>query len=267
MDASGDQVARAFVEARRQSQILSDYPGARPLDLASAYRIQDQAILLDGRDVIGWKVGRINSPLDGEYKSNRLAGPTFFDTVISAENGEKPEMPIHVGGFAAVEAEFMLHVRAGWHAAPVDLPAAAALIDDVRIGIEIASSPYPGINADGPLVTISDFGNNSGLVLGPRLPDWADRDLNAIQVTMTVDGVQIAQASAATMLDGPYGAVRFLLGNLVERGLGIGEPLWISTGAVTGVHEVTLGQRAAAFFDGIGSVGCQIVAMTPRREN
>lgn len=264
MDASGDDVARAFVEARRQSRILTDYPGQRPLDLASAYRIQDRAIQLDGREVIGWKVGRINSPLSGEYKSDRLAGPTFFDTVIPAENGEKPDMPIHAGGFAAVEAEFMLHVRPGWHEVPADLAAAAALIDDVRIGIEIASSPYPGINTDGPLVTISDFGNNSGLVLGPRIADWAERDLSAIQVTMTIDGVQIAQASAATMLDGPFGAVRFLLGNLVERGIGIGVPLWISTGAVTGVHEVTLGQRAAAFFDGVGSVGCRIVAMEPR---
>ncbi|MBO9575335.1 MAG: 2-keto-4-pentenoate hydratase [Sphingobium sp.] len=264
MDASGDQVAQAFVEARRRAEALSDFPGERPRDLAQAYRIQDRAITLDGRSVVGWKVGRINPPLDAQLGRNRLAGPTFADTVVSGENGVEPAMPIYAEGFAAVEAEFMLHVREGWKDAPDDPTAAAALVDDVRIGLEIASSPYPGINSDGPLVTISDFGNNSGLVLGPRIDDWAARDLNAIMVTMIVDGVQIGQATAASMLDGPFGAVCFLLGNLAERGVDVGAPLWISTGAVTGVHEVTLGQRAGAFFDGIGSVRCRIGEMTPR---
>ncbi len=264
MAADGEQVAKAFVEARRRAEALSAYPGDKPDDLAAAYQIQDRALALDGRTVAGWKVGRINPPLDAQFGRNRLAGPTFVDTVIPGEDGAEPDMPIYAGGFAAVEAEFMLHVREGWSVPPADHAAAAALIDEVRIGIEIASSPYAGINTDGPLVTISDFGNNSGLVLGPRIADWTTRDLNAITVTMVLDGVQIGQASAATMLDGPFGAVCFLLGNLAERGIGIGEPLWISTGAVTGVHEVTLGQRAAAFFDGIGSVRCRIGAMTPR---
>lgn len=264
MDASGEHVAKAFVDARRRAEALSDFPGERPRDLAQAYRVQDHAIAFDGRSVVGWKVGRINPPLDEQLGRNRLAGPTFVDTVVAGENGSEPEMPIYAGGFAAVEAEFMLHVREGWSAAPTDHAGAAALIDDVRIGIEIASSPYVGINTDGPLVTISDFGNNSGLVLGPRISDWTARDLNAIKVTMVVDGVQIGQATAASMLDGPFGAVCFLLGNLVERGIDVGAPLWISTGAVTGVHEVTLGQRAEAFFDGIGSVRCRIGAMAPR---
>lgn len=264
MDARGERVAQAFVDARRRAEALPHFPGQRPGDLAGAYRIQDRAIALDGRKVVGWKVGRINPPLDAKFGCNRLAGPTFADTVVLGENGLEPDMPIYAGGFAAVEAEFMLHVRAGWTAAPAEPQAAATLVDDVRIGLEIASSPYPGINADGPLVTISDFGNNSGLVLGPRIADWTARDLNAIKVTMVVDGVQIGQATAATMLDGPFGAVCFLLGNLVERGVDVGAPLWISTGAVTGVHEVTLGQRAGAFFDGIGSVRCRIGAMVPR---
>ena len=264
MSVSGEEIAQAFVLARRRAEALHDYPGVRPADLSAAYDIQDRAIALDGRTVVGWKVGRINAPLDDQLGRNRLAGPTFVDTVISGEDGTEPEMPIYEGGFAAVEAEFMLHVPAGWSKPPADPAAAAALVDDVRIGIEIASSPYPGINTDGPLVTISDFGNNSGLVLGPRIADWAEQDLNAITVTMVVDGVQIGQATAASMLDGPFGAVCFLLGNLAERGIGIGEPLWISTGAVTGVHEVTLGQRAAAFFDGVGSVHCRIGAMASR---
>ena len=89
-------------------------------------------------------------------------------------------------------------------------------IDDVRLGIEIASSPYPRINADGPAVTASDFGNNFGLVLGPRVANWRATDLSAIEVSSEIDGRIVGAGTAASMLDGPFGAVRFLLANLAE---------------------------------------------------
>src|SRR3546814_1847543 len=54
---------------------------------------------------------------------------------------------------------------------------ATAHIDMVHLGIEIASSPLPTINDLGPTVTISDFGNNNGLVIGPAIADWRGADI------------------------------------------------------------------------------------------
>jgi 2-keto-4-pentenoate hydratase len=80
-----------------------------------------------------------------------------------------------------VEAEFMLHVAVGFTGpVPQDDAATLAILDDVRIGIEIASSPYPRINLDGPPVTVSDFGNNYGMILGPVVANWRETDLCAI---------------------------------------------------------------------------------------
>jgi 2-keto-4-pentenoate hydratase len=83
---------------------------------------------------------------------------------------------IYRGGFGAAEAEFLF--RVGSIPAPdkttFTLSEAADLIDAVFIGIEVASSPFPGINALGPLVTISDFGNNNGLIIGEEIPDWRE---------------------------------------------------------------------------------------------
>lgn len=256
---TADAIAAAFVAARRAARALPAYPGERPADLATAYRIQDRAIALDGRAVVGWKVGRINPPDDARLGTNRLAGPIFAGTAVDAASGGLPVMPVFGAGFAAGEAELLLHVGAGHHhVQPQDNEATKALIDEVRLGIEVASSPYPGINADGPLVTASDFGNNAGLVLGAPLPGWRETDLCAIPVRTEIDGALIGAATAATMLDGPYGAVRFLLANLDARGIDYSAGIWISTGAITGVHPVRPGQLIKATFGTFGSVECRL---------
>jgi 2-keto-4-pentenoate hydratase len=254
-------VAQAFVAARRDAQVLEAYPGPPPRDLLAAYSIQDQAIRLDGRPIAGWKVGRINPPDDARLGANRIAGPIFANTVFSPEAGETPDMPVFEPGFAAAEAEFLLHVAAGaTRAMPRDDEETRRRIDEVRLGIEIASSPYPRINADGPAVTASDFGNNFGLVLGPRVPDWRAIDLSAVEVTTAIGGRIVGAGTAAAMLDGPFGAVRFLLANLAERGIDTSAGLWVSTGAITGVHPVHAGEAVTARFGGLGEVSCRIVA-------
>ncbi|MBA16389.1 MAG: 2-keto-4-pentenoate hydratase [Sphingomonas sp.] len=257
-----NDVAQAFVDARRTASALPDYPGTRPLNLAAAYAIQDRAIAIAGRTIAGWKVGRINAPDDTRLGSDRLAGPIYADSVIDlqqADGAQIPAMPVFADGFAAAEAEFMLRLK---------IPATAPLpgndadtlewIDDVRIGIEIASSPYPRINDDGPCVTVSDHGNNAGLVLGASIADWRTRDLNSIQVETEIDGQVVGSANTATMLDGPLGAVRFLLRNLIERGISPQSGWWVSSGAVTGVHPAAPGQRVIARFADIGELSCTI---------
>lgn len=133
-------------------------------------------------------------------------------------------------------------------------------VDEIRIGIEIASSPYAGINRDGPCVTISDHGNNAGLVLGELVDRSHWGDLAAITVALDVEGVNVGQASVATMLDGPFGAVRFLLANLESRGISPEAGWWISSGAITGVHDVKIGDATKARFEGIGEIATTIAA-------
>lgn len=254
-------VADAFVAARRAATALACFPGERPDTLADAYRIQDCALAIDGREVVGWKVGKINPPADARLGANRLVGPIFRDAVTEASAGENPDMPVFAGGFAAAEAEMLLHVAAGWNGAiPGNDDETCAILDDVRIGIEIASSPYPGINADGPTVTVSDYGNNAGMVIGAPIAGWDRVDLCAIPVRTRIEGEVVGEATAATMLDGPLGAVRFLLANLRARGIDTSRGLWVSSGAITGVHPVTIGQQVTAEFDGHGAVHCRVAA-------
>lgn len=251
-------IAKAFVDARGSRSALDRYPGQPPSSLVDAYAVQDAALDMWSEPVGGWKVGRINPPLDARLGANRLAGPVPASRIIEA--GKDAAMTIIDGGFAAGEAEFMVRLapQSRNTALPTDDGETLEWIDGVRIGVEIAASPYPGINADGPCVTISDHGNNLGLVLGQDVARAVWSSLGDVEIQSFVGSTLVGRANASTMLDGPLGAVRFLLANLAQRGIAPQPGWWVSTGAVTGVHELKPGQTYRAVFAGIGEVACRV---------
>lgn len=256
-DQNFDQIAQSFVAARRAGTVLETYPGTFPADLNAAYRVQDQAISLYGGTIGGWKVGRINPLVEGQ---ERLAGPIFTDSIVH-EQSAPVAMPVFAG-FAAAEAEFLLRIGTAPDPAKrsYTIADAVALLDAVHIGIEIASSPFVGINDHGPIATISDFGNNNGLVIGAAIEDWRDQDLNAWLVELDINGQPIGSKTAATMLDGPLGAARFLFELMADRGIPLAPGQWISSGAVTGVHPVAVGDNVEVRFGGKLTSRCIIAA-------
>jgi 2-keto-4-pentenoate hydratase len=252
------RVAEAFVSARRDGRALPDYPGRIPDTLDRAYSVQDAAIGLRDAPIGGWKVGRINPPQQGY---DRLAGPIFVDRIVRADH-RPPVMSIFRGGFGAAESEFLLRVGTAPDPGQKHFThdQAAALIDAIHIGIEVASSPFPRINQLGPTVTISDFGNNNGLVVGQPIDGWRDQDYEHWPVELRINGEVAGSGKATDMLDGPIGAARFLFELLATRGILLQPGQWISSGAVTGVHPVVAGDRVEARFDGRLSVQCTIEA-------
>jgi len=257
------QIAGRFLAARRAAAGLADYPGAFPQSLDAAYKVQDEAIAAWGRTVIGWKVGRVNPPLSDELGADRLAGPIFAQR--SAAPGDLPQMPVFAKGFAAGEAEFLLRVGAAPPAGKTrfTLDEAAALIDAVHIGIEIASSPLGAINEIGPIAVVSDFGNNNGLVVGPEIADWRGSGFEHWPVILTIDGEEAGRGSASAFPDGAIGSARFLFELLARRGIAIAPGQWISSGAVGGVHDARVGQVVEARFGTLAPIGCRLVAAEP----
>jgi 2-keto-4-pentenoate hydratase len=175
------------------------------------------------------------------------------------------DFPVYDGGFAAVEAEYVF--RIGCDAAAGKLAwtreEAAALVGAVHLGIETAGSPLASINALGPPVIISDFGNNHGLILGPEIaggPGRADADLAC---ETFIDGASIGRATAAGIPGGPLESLRFLLENTAARGRPLRAGQLVSTGAVTGVHEIAIGQTCRVAFAGDGEIVCRAVRAKP----
>ena len=260
------EIAGHFLSARRSAGGLADYPGDFPTTLDHAYAVQDEAIAAWGRPVLGWKVGRINAPLDERFGADRLAGPIFASQEIDGD-GHVPEMPVFAEGFAAGECEFLLRIGRTPTAGKTrfTLGEAADLIETVHVGIEIASSPLGSINALGPIAVISDFGNNNGLVIGPEIPDWRSSGFEQWPVTLRIDGVVAGSGTASQFPDGAIGAARFLFELMAKRGIRLEPNQWISSGAVGGVHDAKAAQIVEACFDDRYTISCKLKPARPEQ--
>lgn len=263
-DYGAAAIADCFLNARRAASGLPDYPGELPATLDQAYAIQDRAISGWGKPVIGWKVGRVLPPLSDQFGTDRLAGPIFDSETVRAD-GSIPEMAVFAKGFAAGEAEFLLRIGgtppAGKRSFTLD--EAADLIDAVHVGIEIASSPLGAINALGPIAVVSDFGNNNGLVIGREIQNWRSSGFEEWLVSTMIDGVEIGTGRASSFPSGAIGSARFLFELMARREIELQPGQWISSGAVTGVHDARPGQSVEARFADGYTVRCALKAASP----
>ena len=260
-----DPVAQEFVAARLEARALGAFPGEIPATLEGAYTHQMQAIRLWPDSVVGWKIGRIGPPWLARFGVERLVGPVFHRGLREVLSGERVDFPIFTGGFAAVEAEFVFRLhedappeRLAWTAKQaLDLPST------LHVGIETAGSPLASINDLGPAVIVSDFGNNAGLLLGPRIDGWRSRDLASLTAATFIDGRAVGSGGAASLPGGPGAALAFALECCARLGRPLRSGQIVSTGATTGIHEIRSGQRACVRFHDYAELLCRAVPAKP----
>ncbi|MEI9904521.1 MAG: 2-keto-4-pentenoate hydratase [Asticcacaulis sp.] len=252
-----DAIAEAFVAARRSARALPAYPGDIPARLEQSYAIQDRAIALWNKPVIGWKIGRLHPDRQALHGTERLAGPIFAPTFKTYDG--PVTVPVFEGGFAAVEAEYVFRVGHDTDPAKVEYSEedALRLIDAVFAGIEMAGSPLKTINDLGPTVVASDFGNNFGLILGPRLMEFyagatphalGPDALKVFHARTAIDGEIVGEGGLFAMPGGPLKAIAWLAGHLAARGRPLTKGQLISSGATTGIHDIGPGQSATVTF-------------------
>lgn len=261
---NGEEQATKFVEARTAAIGFPDYPGTLPADLDAAYAVQQAATGQWPDRVVGWKVGRIAPALVDSLGEDRFIGPMFATEIYPA--GGDNDFPAFANGFAAFEAELVIVATADAPAGKTDWTAdeAAALGGAMHIAVEVAGSPLASINDLGPIATIAGFGNNNGLILGGEVADWQSRSFDDIRCTTTIDGNVAGQAPASAVPGTPLAALAFALTRTARLGQPIRKGDLISTGAITGVHVVEIGQRCDADFGDFGTISCKIIKAVPR---
>jgi 2-keto-4-pentenoate hydratase len=262
--SSLEEISRNLVSARMQARALGKFPGELPACLSDAYSIQSTSISSWPDRIAGWKVGMVPPVFQELVGATRLAGP-IFNRSVSVGGDRSIPMPVFEGGFAAVEAEIVFRVgcdidpatklTADWR--PEDF------IEDAMIGIEIASSPLRSINDLGPMSIISDFGNNAGLVIGPSIKDWKDGSFTEETVSVELDGKIVGQARPSVIPGGPLSSFRFLIESCRARGIRVDRGILVSTGAITGVHEASVGSSATANFGRYGSIRVDLCEAKP----
>lgn len=254
-------IAAGFVAARRQGSALDAFPGDIPGDLVTAYQVQDLAIANWPDTVVGWKVGYIAAERRDGSGDERLLGPIFSRQLWNATGSSTP-IPVFVGGFAAVEAEYVLRLDADAPVGKLDWTPeeAAALPATLFTGVEVASSPLATINQLGPRVVVSDFGNNNGLVLGPQIPAWTTLDESSLLAQTWVGDLHVGSGGAGHLPGGLRAAFAFALSRSARRGRPLKAGEYIATGNATGIHDITAGQQARVDFAGHARLDCHAVA-------
>lgn len=256
------KIAEQFARARLGAASLPAYPGTVPADLASAYVCQDAAIDSWPDRIAGWKVARIGPAWLERYPEERLIGPVFHRNVQVVATGQVAICPVFEGGFAAVEAEIGVYVRADAPAGKTDWTSetAADLVADMHIGVEVASSPLATLNDLGPGAVVSDFGNNWGVLVGAVIPDWRSRS-GELAVATFINEQSVGHGAVA-IPQAPLSAFAFALNKAAQRGRPLRAGEYISTGAITGVHDIRICGQARLNFGRYGEIFCRIVRAT-----
>jgi len=258
-------LSKNLIAARQSCTSLEEFPGVLPQTPDEAYQVQDLCIAGWGDELVGWKVAGLRAELHEQFNASRQSGPVFKRNLQFCNGDEHILAPVFSEGFAAIEAEFVIELA---HVS--SLPTSNLTIEDARkavskifMGIEIASSPMKNTHSYGVLSPICDFGNNAGVIVGPEITNWRELDLSNIEVSVKIGDEVVGTANTKPALDGPLGAVTYLIEHLAQRGHTIEAGTYISTGAITGAHQTTIGIPSEVKFDGVGSISLELVASQP----
>lgn len=263
-DKKLDNTAHALINARVVGAARDTYAGVEvPPNLETAYAIQSRAVRLWDDVLVGFKVGGIPPKFRDQYPAEWLAGPVFAKNVFHLQPGETLDFPVYQDGFAAFEPELILEVPSNAWQAHEDWTAelAKGTIKRVFLGAEIAASPNTNVNVLGPGSIISDFGNNAGIVIGSELElSELDKALSVVTETR-IDGEIINKCPPNSAPAGPLGALVFLFNHLRANVdlYDLPETLYVSSGAITGVHESHVGAVGELEYEGFETQSIRLV--------
>lgn len=267
--ASDQVLSDRLIDARLDARIMQDAPGQLPTSIDQAYGIQFASIAQWPDDVAGWKVARLPPHDRGKFPVERLAGPVFANTVHEVEVGAQSVGEIYAGGFAVIEAEFVLKLGRSIPPSNREWSDHDILehLAGVYGGAEIASSPLPSVIELGCMAIIPDLGINTGVVVGPEIRGFESLPADALAVRVFVDGEVVGEARPGRIDEAPFDAVRFLVAHCGRHGIELPAGSLISTGLLTGAHEVTVGSVARIDYGSFGwfEVGFEAAPCRERR--
>jgi 2-keto-4-pentenoate hydratase len=240
------QAAKALHLARQTGIRLDRLPeSARPHSAADAWAIQLATVKELGEAIAGWKVGL--SPDHGVFVGI-LVGSRIFGNGASIAAAEMPML--------GVEAEIAFRF---------DRALPPREHEYVREEIEDAVTAFPAIEivdtrfrdyATTPVLErTADFMSNGGFVAGTPRDDWRTFDLARLEVSLTVDGVELVHRVGGNPAGDPLGPAIALV-NVLRASTGIPQGTIATTGSYTGLERVKPGSRVEATFAGFGAATC-----------
>jgi 2-keto-4-pentenoate hydratase len=224
----------------------------RPRNAADGYQIQDLLAAELGFPVGGWKIGCTSAAARRILKSRGPFAGRIFAGRIFMSGATVPSSGYPMRG---LEGEFAFRLKAALpqRRRAYSATEVSAAVADLHPAIEIVDSRFTDWLKAGVPSIIADQASNGALVLGPAVPRWRTRKLDAQAVRMLVNGTCVGEGTGADCLGHPLKALTWLANFLRARG-GLEAGQIVSTGTCSGFFRADPGARATADFGRLGQV-------------
>jgi len=245
--AQADRLLQAWDNAG-----LTDLPssGVESFDTAAAWQVAQQLLQARqarGEVVAGWKIGFTNRSIWQRYGVHApIWGPVWQGGLALLD---APHATLRLDGLCQprLEPEIVFGLRASPRH-DMDLSALGDCIEWVAHGLEIVHTHFEGWRFTAP-DTVADFALHGRLLVGPRVPVTAFKDLSRQLSSLQLElheGDQLRDSGqGAIVLDGPLHALQHWLRAMAEH-----TPQWrvqpghvVTTGTITDAWPLQSGQR------------------------
>ena len=232
-------------------------PSARPMDLHTAYAVQDAVVagLITGSNdaTIGYKVACTNGIAQAALQIDR---PVFGRLLASSTFDSPASLVASRFTKRVIEAEFGIRMAASVPigSGPHTAQTIAAYVGHVLPSVEVVDHRFVDWSV-GALSVAADNAIHGCWVRGePFTHDWRSLDLASHKVTVTVDGAFATSGTGAAVLGHPLNVVAWLANELEAFGRQLKVNDWITTGVCTDVFEANAGSEIVADFGTLGVV-------------
>ncbi|HWB48881.1 MAG TPA: fumarylacetoacetate hydrolase family protein [Stellaceae bacterium] len=240
-----------FAAARDRGEYFPQAWAGR-LSLDDAYRIQLALIADRGARRVGWKVGLTSTAIQQQFQVHE----PVFGCLLAGGRLDTGHI-FRSGDLIAPGFENELCIVIGR-----DL-AAGATADDVAGAVARVHPAFEIIETRGDLtgqlaLALADNAQQKAFVLGPAAERAALPALDAVTVSVRVNGTEVAAANGSAVLGHPYNAVAWLAGKLAQFGERLRAGDYVMSGSFTRQFPLNPGDRIAADFTGIGAVAAAV---------
>lgn len=230
--------------------LVQTYPG---IDVVDAYEIQLLNIrrrLAAGATVHGHKVGLSSKAMQQMMGVDEPDyGHLLSDMVYSEDR------PIDTSRFLLPRVEVEVGFVLG-----DDLPGEGCTVEDVLRCTDYVAPAIELIDSRiedwkiGLCDTIADNASSCGVILGKERVHPRDLDVKAIEATLDINGVKVAEGRADAVLGDPTIAVAWLANKVAAFGVRLQKGHVVLPGSCTRAYDVKPGVNVVATFSGLGSV-------------
>jgi 2-oxopent-4-enoate/cis-2-oxohex-4-enoate hydratase len=254
IDAAVDHLLQSRDGHRLVTPLSEKYP---ELSLEEAYAVQralEQALVLRGERVIGWKAGFTNAAIQGQYGvSEPVLGFMLGSGVFSGGDS----IPIDRFASLGVEVEVAFLLKRDL-AGPGVTPVSALLsVEGAMPSFELIDFRCSGRPRGADVVADGVFAN--AIVLGRPLTPVAALDLALEGVVYEQNGQVVATNTAAEVLGNPLNSLAWLANTLGRMGRGLAAGDVVLTGSISKILRPERGESVRASFTRLGSVSCRFV--------